>query len=321
MVTTTYRPSLDPANSELKIRLPPIKEAGSERASSNGDVNVIYPNSIETTGHISNVKGMGVFFGLIFSIPCLMLLWLDIRTLQKETFDSFSVLFSLINLLFLTGCFSFLRADLFAYRDEPVLFNRTTRKVHVFRVRKKMTRPLSPWPLTIDTYDWDCVHGEVGGGLVPGKVALLRYKLYLAITDDPKSNEVIDRFFFGSPRNNPDENTWLWEHIRRYMEEKGPALQPGEQFNAIKGFSHREAWTEYFPWLSPNLQEAKQKDGFWVITIAGLVGFPVMFLLALSTWIARWSSREPQWPGEIVATLGGPALSEQEVLAEIDRLD
>lgn len=307
----THQPALYPPNRELKKRMPVHTTSASEKASSNGDINAIYSNAIEVAGHLSSVKGLGVFFGIISSPICIFLLYPFCEELfsGESPYPFFDILFICIIFGYLALIVCFFRMDLFSYRDEPIIFNRATRKIHVFRVRKNIKRPFSPWPLTIDTYDWACAHGEVGGGLVPGKVALLRYKLYLAITDAPDSGTVIDRFFFGSPRNNPDENTWLWEHIRRYMEEGGPALNPGEKLNATtKAFSHREAWAEHLPWLAKDLQQAMKKEGFWFDTFISIIIFPVMFLFSFSTWLAHWTSRKPQWPADIMATLGDPGM-------------
>lgn len=291
-----------------------------------GLVNVVYPDAIEMCGNLGTVKGLGVLGGIITLSNSVMTIYASYDTLVQNLDHPvpkirgiypedviLSIAFFIISLLFLAAATWFLRRDLFTYR-EPILFNRRTRKVHLFRQRINMKRPFSPWPIVVDTYDWDCIRGEVNGGVaLIGSVAMMRYWLYLAVSDRPTNGNVIDRFVVGTHGTSVAEPTWHWEHIRRYMEEDGPPVQPGEWLNGNLKFSHREAWADAFPFLS---RHEDVRKNVWLHLLM-ILGFPFMVLFGFNRWLAEATCRDPQWPQDVIDQTGGAALSDEAVRALI----
>lgn len=302
-------------------------QAACENPHANGLINAVYLNAIEICGNLGSVKGLGVLFGsmalaavVAMVIAMKMVLTPDMthpnpnmHVIQVED-AIFAFFILLVALLAAVGAAIFLRRDIFTYRDEPILFNRRTRKVHFFRRRINMMRPFSPWPVVVDTYDWECMRGEInGGGVLIGSVPMLRYWLYLAVNDKPDSKRVIDRFVVGIAFREQYLLAALWEHIRRYMEEDGAPLQHGDSLNLSQNFSHREAWAVAFPFLSKN--ETLRKS--ITMNVLMFIGLPFSIVLGLCTWIAEVTCRDPQWPQDVIDQTGGAALSDEAVRALI----
>jgi len=288
-------------------------------------VSKVYPNAIEVPGQLSAAKGMGVLVGLVgllgasfASIGAVFGIHEVLTTDPSMADYGYSIVGSILSPLvgaaFFISASWFFRKDLFTYRDEPVLFNRATRKVHLFRRRERIW-PFAPWPLVIDTYEWDCVRGEISGGLYyNGATAAVRYQLYLAIKDSPKGKTFIDRFVVGTQMSDQNSLTDNWEHIRRYMEEDGPPLQAGEWRDDIDDtFSHREAWSTTFPFLSRD-RAIRHSVFFHVLMV---VGFPFMFCFGFCRWLAEITCRPPFWTPEILAAAGGAPLSDEALRALI----
>ncbi|MBB5018266.1 hypothetical protein HNQ59_001554 [Chitinivorax tropicus] len=209
------------------------------------------------------------------------------------------------------------RLDLFSYRDEPILFNRASRKLHIFRRRFKWTRPFSRWPVVIDSYDWDCVRGEVkGGAVLMGTVPTTRFQLYLAIADRPGSDTIIDRVPVGGPSLGKDHFQPLWEHIRQYMEADGPPLQAGDSLSRHTQFSHRMAWSAGFFFLDPDYKnQVPSRLGRAIGITTNLLIAPFAMIPGLLAWLSGLSGRDPWWPDDVLAAAGGPPLSEPAALA------
>jgi hypothetical protein len=288
-----------------------------EQVLGSSSVNAVYPHAIEICGQLGVAKGMGVFGGLLVTGLTLMNLWVVSLIAMRGgriplTLSGWlvSVLGLAVSVATLGGAVWFFRKDLFTYRDEPVLFNRKTRKVHLFRRRINWKRPLSPWPVVIETYDWDCIRGEIHGGThYNGSFFVTRFQLLLAVADKPRSKTVIDRFIVGSQGFSLVQMTHLWEHVRRYMENDGAPLQPGEQLNHDRVFSHAGAWAMAFPFLHRDA-ENRHSIALWA---AAILAFPLTLTLSLCTWLAELSCRQPQWPQAILDDAGGRPLSDEKL--------
>ena len=180
---------------------------------------------------------MGCFFLLVFSIPV-------------------TAIFFLVAVLFIRMAF-------FTPRDLPVLFNRKTREVSFFPVIPlrfwKFWKPAGVGPVL--TYKWDDLRvrsykmTEFTGSA--GRESYLLALLWGEPDNPQQCKEIVTIGYKGWWE---DELLWrLYEHIRRYMEEGGPPIQPGERLRT-----------------------------------SGM-------------------GRLPEFPPEIVAAAGGPALSAGEV--------
>ena len=297
-----------------------------------GAVNAVYPDAIEIAGLLSSagVRGTGIFMAL-FALGTTGFLWFmtSLTFVDSKGDEWFGVVIFLVGLIFLNVAISFFRIDLFSYRDEPILFNRKTRKVYAFRRRRQMKRPWARWPLVIDVYDWEQITGEIHGGfqLVGGSLPSTRFRLVAAVSDQPatrgRKTKIIDEIILGMDETYQDDCVARWEHIRRYMEEDGPPLPAGERLALTRGFSHRLAFARGGLWvLIPGFYDDFRQAPIGIIlgTLAQLITLPAMLMFAFFRWLAEVTSKAPWWPEAVLRDAGGAPLPEDQVHAEADAL-
>jgi hypothetical protein len=163
-------------------------------------------------------------------------------------------IFAVIMILFLLiGGIRALRIDLTVPKENPIVFNRKTRKVYrytpdvpgiallandkgnfsLWGLLKYIAMTFLPWPgMLLVEYDWDCIEAEYYSQTGPsGNVIRTQEHLNLFVRERPGSDKVIGSFplalsfMVGGEALAKD----LWEHVRRFMEEGGPALSPGDK--------------------------------------------------------------------------------------------
>ncbi|KIQ33440.1 hypothetical protein RT97_10695 [Variovorax paradoxus] len=135
-------------------------------------------------------------------------------------------------LFFLVAAIFFFRVGFLTPRDLPVLFNRKTREVSFFTVI-----PLRFWKIwqragvgEVKTYRWDDAYARSYQLTeMTGEAARSTYLLALLWSDPGRPRHCKEIVTIGYKGWWEDELLWrLYEHIRRYMEEGGPPIQPGE---------------------------------------------------------------------------------------------
>ncbi|WP_230940252.1 DUF6708 domain-containing protein [Xanthomonas translucens] len=133
---------------------------------------------------------------------------------------------------FFAGAVNLLKSSYLLPKDQPVLFNRKTRKVTFSRIRHSPFWKfwIMPGFLEPQTVAWETVQARTYKfNQLMGETMRDSYRLELWAPhpDDPK--KLYARESIGYLGWYEDELLWrLYEHIRRYMEEDGPAIQPGE---------------------------------------------------------------------------------------------
>lgn len=209
-----------------------VTQRAHDWASPQGQLVRVYPDAIEVAGNqgYGQIPVIaGVFIGL-----CLTIFSGAMCVVLYTLFGLFSLL-SLTILMFL-GSFVFsalltwmaARTAWFMPPDAPLLFNRRTREVTVYHVgfppyfkfwKKSNVR--------LTTCSWDQIKvrsfkylGSSTGGM--------RCRLYLAWGQPNEPSVLMDFAPMGYEAAQIDDNLFaLWEYVRRYMEEGGPAVPPG----------------------------------------------------------------------------------------------
>ena len=138
-------------------------------------------------------------------------------------------------MLLILGMYSFsffVRLSFFNVRDTPVLFNRDSRLISIPKPRcLSFLRFWEPGSIQeILTYSWDSTHARTYKYTqMMGETARESFNLTLLCADQESPHVFKDFTYLGYVETWEDAPLWcLWEHIRRYMEEDGPPLQPGE---------------------------------------------------------------------------------------------
>jgi len=217
--------------------------------------------------------------------------------------------------------YALLKLDLFGLDDQPVVFDRANRKV--YRLFPPLDGSAEAWgqrlrkrPVLLQAaeYDWDCIEGEYRATLAgTGKTVSRMHSLTLVVRDYPKEGEkegrLLDEFDVGNSLSlGPTTVPMLWEHIRRFMEEKGPAVPKGEPMQVFE--RPRNLWQSMgvVSPFGPRFLWWWRTNRF--ITVIILLTFPVTlpFALLWSTcnWISHMTMRETIWPRDVLERVGQP---------------
>lgn len=126
---------------------------------------------------------------------------------------------------------------------------------------------------------------------------------------DGSEGRVLEEFAVGNSMA-LGENTVpiLWEHIRRFMEEKGPAIRQGETLQVFERPTNL--------WQSMGVVSPFGPRFFWwwrqsrfIVSFYLLVfpfSFPFFTVWAICNWISHMTIRKTLWPEEVHQRIGEP---------------
>lgn len=301
---------LSPPNPQTHTVIPASDKHLETGARAHDSICTVYENGIvfiddagAMEGYLTILCGMGGAFAVYMLI---------------DFFSSFGVDFLTVFMsLLVVVCFLVVRSDTVAFRYQPVLFDRAAGKVHVF-----VAEPLTWWklwqmkpPSHVQTFDWSCIRGEVtefmvlGGGGVPRQ----NFGLVCAVVENPGSKKVVARFSAGmSAVWGASSMFQRWEHIRRYMRNKGPALAQGDSlYKDESTFKLWPALTFLQPLLGPGsgiYWTGEAVGGLWFCTIPFgaliLIFLPFTATAGLLRLTSHHLKYEPRWPKEILDSVG-----------------
>mgnify|MGYP003334198906 CR=1 FL=1 len=306
------------------VVLPPNCFAVSRRPTVGAAVVNAYAHGLEYAERVVAAGGFGLFLTIFAGIPfgyATADMW---RGIVSGPF-SLLVLAALIG--FCTACLLLLfRLDTVGYRYTPVLFNRASGKVHVFRPEVELfsLRPL--WGggrFSIETYDWACVRAQVSRFRVTtGKVAQDNAQLSCIVFKAPDQGELVAQFPLGVTTSALAVQNLLdhWEHIRRYMEYEGPMFPEGEgPYKEVTTQSLLGAVFFGQPFIGPGAKEAFETTDMtlsFILVVWQLFAvflFPVTLTIGLLRWASSRIRSKPKWPAEILASVGGKVLTGAEL--------
>jgi hypothetical protein len=301
---------LEPPNPQPHTVIPASDKASGIGARAHDSICTVYENGI---AFIDDAGAMEGYLTILFGMGGAFFIWMSVGFIMTSGFDFLTIL----SLLVVVMCLLVVRADTVAFRYQPVLFDRSAGKVHVF-----VAEPLTWWklwqlkPLShVQSFDWSCIRGEVaefmvlGGGGAPRK----NHNLICAVVEKPGSRTVVARFGAGmSSVWNGNAMFQRWEHIRRYMLEKGPALGVGDAlYKDESAFKLWPALTFLQPLLGPGsgvYWTGQAVAGLWFFTIPfgvfTLIFLPFTAVAGLLRLISHHLKYEPRWPTEILASVG-----------------
>jgi hypothetical protein len=310
-------------------------ERASDLPSGIGDIKAIHSNAIEFRAGALAAQGRGIgllvaLFALFFS-PFVVLAVSGFLVTQFHDPAGLwfsAVLLAILGVVVLVACWpaviAGLNADLFGPSDIPILFDRLHRKV--YRVVLDQPRPrFGPdnsffngpwWPSTVKLraleLDWNCVEAQhraqlTGTSAAIGREHSLVFNVYQRPLAQDSEAQLVDAFTLGNPQVlSEDMVPMLWEHVRRYMEENGPPLAPGDEL--------ADPWRPKTLWQSLGaVGPFGQRLGWWyrhmpAITILLLVTCPVtlpfFMFWGVCNWISHKTMRTVTWPDEVLRAVG-----------------
>lgn len=202
------------------------------------------------------------------------------------------------------------RLELFRPIDEPTIFDRKHRKVYrIFCEAQPGIKGLfQRWPVRACEYDWDLIDAEHNARMTTtGSTIRREHNLVFIVRRSDDDPTIIDSFNIGNGIIVTDKVAdATYEHIRRFMEENGPALPPGEVSpdpQPRKGF-----WAQ----LRVFTPLSKRYWRWWVtaphVMVLLHVVFPVTVvaggLWLFFRWLSLRTSKPIEWPPEVVAAVG-----------------
>lgn len=274
-----------------------------------------YRDAIEYTGIAKGTRGMIMLAGLLAAS---FMLWaaratsLDFLENNKPNALNLILLFVPV-ICFIFGIYvgvKYIRIELFRPEDEPIIFDRKNRKVYrVFRETYSGWRGLFLfWPLKSAEYDWDLVDVEHQAVLTTTGSTITRIHALIFLVRQSSSDPTIVASFMVGNSMQMGEVTVpaVWEHIRRFMEEDGPHLEPGEvlqSFDPPNGFWQCMAATG--PYGKNFLRWWKD---YTLLMVMGVIFFPIVFplmtLVGIFSWLSYKTAIPIKWSPEVRAALG-----------------
>jgi hypothetical protein len=277
-----------------------------------------YENGIEYRTIPAQVRGLTLLFGSITGGLALWFGWVMFSTIldfQKiRTFYVF--LLAIVVLMVLCGMLVFLltiRLELFRPTDEPVIFDRENRKVYL------IARAMAPgWaglfkscPVHAYEYDWNLIDAEYQLSIsTTGSTVNTWHTLLFIVRSSASDNRTIGSFNVANPILLTESTiASFWEHIRRFMEEDGPHLPPGESIN------YQEVPTSLWQSMGavgpfgPNYFHWWKEHPFYSVAIHLFSPFflPICLTWGIMNWLSYLTATKVQWPHEVESAVG-PAI-------------
>ena len=303
------------------------KRSASPLVTTGGWVRGVYAHAIEYTTADKSVRGVYFLFGgLGAGGGALWGVWMlsDFIDFSPMWFwDTVLMILPAIivfTLLGLGALIWYARREFFRPLDLPILFDRKHRQV-IWMDRWPpggLRGMFKPWPVRISRCDWDRIvpeHHVVT--YTTGSTARQQHTLALMVPHASaqaaaeSSTPFADGLLLGEPMTLTEQTVpAVWEHVRRYMNEKGPALPPGE---AVCDSARPLGWWQSFgavsmfgPGYVKRWRETPYMMGFMHL-IAPLM-LPLGLAMATANWLSYLTAYDVPWPQDVLDQVG-PALA------------
>jgi hypothetical protein len=208
-----------------------------------------------------------------------------------------------------------IRLELFHPADLPTIFDRRNRKVYrIYRERPAGWLGLfRPWSVRCTEHEWaliDAVHQAVVS--TTGSSVMRYHSLVFNVRNSRDDNTIVDSFSIGNGMVMGERTVpAVWEHIRRFMEEEGPHLPPGEEVRQIE--SSKTLWQ----CLAESGPYGREFRSWWrdhrYFTILALIfspiAFPFVVLKSVCAWLGYTTSFAVEWPQNVRDALGSTTSS------------
>jgi len=187
--------------------------------------NHIDDNYLELACSTVRTRGISVWISIMTGIIAIINVTMFSEYLyfakKLHTIVTLSLLISIPTFVYLS--IFMWRLDTTPPRDEPIRFNRTRRKVYVYRFHYAALRAFNrkAWFTRAEVYDWDDLRAEACSIYGPAGSGGLIETVSLAVVK-PGTNEVLDRFHFA---HGGLQGEMYWALAQIYMQQ-GPEALP-----------------------------------------------------------------------------------------------
>lgn len=161
---------------------------------------------------------------MIFLTFVYLIVMIIVVPLSFSIDDYFTYIASLMLFVFFSTFIAFcLKMYFVVPRDQPIRLNRKRQKIYVYEYNRSRL-PWLKWPVTIRSYNWADVHGEV-------RLSSARYDLGFQLFGsvcEPGTNKVITRFLITKERSSRELLSQTWSYLCIYMKNDNVAVAPLE---------------------------------------------------------------------------------------------
>ncbi|QFZ83436.1 hypothetical protein GFK26_12000 [Variovorax paradoxus] len=301
------------------------KERASGKPSALGNVYAVYPDAIQLMEPSSSaqLRGAGLMAFLFMSGLCITGTYGLLKLAGEQIIDG---QFGMLDFVFTALPVGFVlfvarhwivaawHLDMFSADNQPTIFDRKHRKVYRLFTpldgsADKWSQKLKPIHLQMTTHDWDDIRAEYRAELVTsGKTVSRIHRLVMIVRGRGKdADKTAEEFNIGnSMAMGPNTVPMLWEHIRRFMEERGPGVPEGEP---LQNFERPKNLWQSMGVVSP----FGPKFGWWweagkfpvvLILVAFPFTLPFFTVWAICNWISHMTMRKTIWPDEVHRRIG-----------------
>ncbi len=286
-----------------------------------GWIKASYSQAIEYTGITNDARGVVLFFGFLALIGSAWMmceiwpspdLWQDLVGGEDLIDAFFHIVMALLCLLWPSWMLLWTgRMELFRPVDEPVIFDRQHRKVYrIFREHIPGWRGLfKPWPLFAVTYDWDLIDAEHNAAIsATGAGVSQQNALTFFVRKSVDDPTIIDFFNVGQIMALTEQSVpAVWEHIRRFMEEDGPHLPPGETVH------ESPPPVNFWHAMRGVLPMGREPVGQWmashpfftlIFLLLSPVFAPIWLVWGFGNWLSHKTAVPIRWPDEVLQAIG-----------------
>jgi hypothetical protein len=275
-----------------------------------------YSDSLEYKGSAYGSRGVVIFFGT-FSVGLVTFANLALLDVLADRFawHRFVVIFTALIIGDAVTMYFFLkslRLELFRPIDEPTIFDRKNRKVYrIFSETKPGWKGLLlRWPLKTATYDWDLVKAEHHVAFnADGSTINRMHALVFSVKKSVSDQTIVDSFMLGNSIHHGEQTVpAVYEHVRKFMEEGGPHLPPGEKVTSIKKPANFwQCMGRTWPYGSTVKKCWKSTPFLAVLALFFFpITIPVFTLIGIFSWLSYATSTPISWPDEVTKAVGAP---------------
>ena len=306
-------------------------QRAANESTTGGWVRGAYSNALEYTTSAKSLRGVAFLIGglgtaALCAFGASLFFNLIVRIAPKAVpllpflFLGTAVLLCLITALWALRFFA--RLEFFHPIDLPILFDRQHRKV--YRLAEDLDETGHPKQRgrgIVIEHDWDDIVAEHHvSTTTTGSSAQRNHTLVLMVRDKNPGDfqgpitptnlpPYVDGFGLGDAKVLTEFSTpRVWEHVRRYMNENGPSLPPGEQ---LADTTVPVTWWDSLGAVSvfgPGYLKRWRSNPI-LMTFMHLIGpitMPLAILMATTNWASYKTAYPVQWPPEVLDKIGPP---------------
>ena len=313
---------------------PSDKRAAAE-TTTGGWVRGVYQCAIEYTTSAKSVRGVVFLMGGIgASLICFFVVTQSVVGLYRDfsnsngstlTWFEWFVVVPLDAIFLAAGIWAlrfFGRMEFFQPIDLPILFDRQHRKVYrLIEDLDDKGQPKERGQALVIEHDWDDIVAEHHVTTATTGSSVQRHHTLVLMVRDKNPGDFqgpitptnlppyVDGFGLGDAKVLSELTTpRVWEHVRRYMNENGPALPRGEQLAdttvPVTWWDSLGAVSVFGPGYVKRWRESPILMGFMHM-ISPLM-FPLAVLMATTNWLSYKTAYPVQWPQEVLDKIGPP---------------